>query len=92
MIFNKISKVWNSFDFLVHSIAFSDKNELKGGYIDTSRKNFINTMNVSCYSFTAVCQRASKLMKKGGQILTLSYLGAERLCLIITLWELQNLP
>lgn len=76
--FNKISKVWNSFDFLVHSIAFSDKNELKGGYIDTSRKNFINTMNVSCYSFTAVCQRASKLMKKGGQILTLSYLGAER--------------
>ena len=56
--FNKISKEWGSLDFIVHSIAFSDKNELKGGYVDTSRENFINTMNVSCYSLTALCQRA----------------------------------
>ena len=76
--FNKISKEWGSLDFIVHSIAFSDKNELKGGYIDTSRENFINTMNVSCYSLTALCQRARLLMKNGGQILTLSYVGAER--------------
>jgi enoyl-[acyl-carrier protein] reductase I len=76
--FNKISKEWGSLDFIVHSIAFSDKNELKGGYVDTSRENFINTMNVSCYSLTALCQRARLLMKNGGQILTLSYVGAER--------------
>ena len=61
--FNKISKEWGSLDFIVHSIAFSDKNELKGGYVDTSRENFINTMNVSCYSLTALCQRARLLMK-----------------------------
>ena len=59
-------------------MAFSDKNELKGGYVDTSRENFLNTLNVSCYSFTALCQRVANLMDKGGQILTLSYLGAER--------------
>lgn len=76
--FNQISKEWGSLDFIVHSIAFSDKNELKGGYIDTSRENFINTMNVSCYSLTALCQRSRLLMKNGGQILTLSYVGAER--------------
>ena len=78
IFFNQISKEWGSLDFIVHSIAFSDKNELKGGYIDTSRENFINTMNVSCYSLTALCQRARLLMKNGGQILTLSYVGAER--------------
>ncbi len=78
IFFNQISKEWGSLDFIVHSIAFSDKNELKGGYIDTSRENFINTMNVSCYSLTALCQRARLLMKSGGQILTLSYVGAER--------------
>ena len=76
--FSEISKKWSSIDFVVHSIAFSDKNELKGGYIETSRENFINTLNVSCYSFTAICQRARRLMNQGGQILTLSYLGAER--------------
>ena len=76
--FSEISKKWPSIDFVVHSIAFSDKNELKGGYIETSRENFINTLNVSCYSFTAICQRARRLMNQGGQILTLSYLGAER--------------
>ncbi|MBS91809.1 MAG: enoyl-[acyl-carrier-protein] reductase FabI [Rickettsiales bacterium] len=76
--FNEITKIWDSFDFLVHSIAFSDKNELKGKYVDTTRENFTNTLDVSCYSFTALCQRARKHMKNGGQILTLSYLGAER--------------
>ena len=65
-------------DFIVHSIAFSDKNELKGEYLNTGRENFINTLSVSCYSLTAICQRAEKLMKNGGQVLTLSYLGAER--------------
>ena len=76
--FSEISKKWSSVDFVVHSIAFSDKNELRGGYIETSRENFMNTLNVSCYSFTAICQRARRLMNQGGQILTLSYLGAER--------------
>ena len=76
--FKNISKKWESFDFLVHSIAFSDKNQLKGDYVNTSRENFINTLDVSCYSFTALCQRAQHMMKSGGQILTLSYLGAER--------------
>ena len=64
--------------FLVHSIAFSDKNQLKGDYVNTSRENFINTLDVSCYSFTSLCQRAQNFMLNGGQILTLSYLGAER--------------
>ena len=76
--FLNIAKEWNTIDFLVHSVAFSDKNQLKGFYVDTSRENFLNTLNVSCYSLTAICQRASKLMTNGGQILTLSYLGAER--------------
>ncbi len=76
--FKKITKVWKSFDFLVHSVAFSDKNELKGDYVNTSRENFVNTLDISCYSFTALCQRSQHLMKSGGQILTLSYLGAER--------------
>ena len=76
--FNMISEKWDTIDFLVHSIAFSDKNELKGKYVDTSRENFINTLDISCYSFTALCQRARKLMTNGGQILTLSYMGAEK--------------
>ncbi len=76
--FEEIEKHWGSFDFLVHSIAFSDKNELKGDYVNTSRKNFLNTLDVSCYSFTALCQRAQNFMNDGGKILTLSYLGAER--------------
>ena len=77
IFFLNIKKL-ESCDFLVHSVAFSDKNELKGSYVNTSRENFLNTLNVSCYSFTALCQRVSNLMDKGGQILTLSYLGAER--------------
>jgi len=76
--FAQIEKEWGELDFLVHAIAFSDKEELKGRYVDTSLDNFLNSMNVSVYSFTAVCRRASALMKKGGSLLTLTYLGAER--------------
>ncbi|MDD9879078.1 MAG: enoyl-ACP reductase FabI [Magnetovibrio sp.] len=77
-VFAEISKRWGQLDFLVHAIAYSDKEELKGQYIDTSAENFQQTMNVSCYSFTAICQRARPLMKEGGSLLTLTYFGAER--------------
>ena len=76
--FNQIENKWGRLDFLVHAIAYSDKEELKGGYIDTSPENFTKTMNISCYSFTSVCQRARKLMLEGGSLLTLTYFGAER--------------
>jgi enoyl-[acyl-carrier protein] reductase I len=76
--FAEIERVWGKIDFLVHAIGFSDKNELRGRYIDTSRQNFLNTMDVSCYSFTAVAKRAEKLMGEGGSMLTLTYYGAEQ--------------
>lgn len=76
--FNTIEKAWGGLDFVVHAVAFSDKEQLKGRYIDTTLDNFITTMNISCYSLTAVAQRAEKLMKKGGSILTLTYYGAEK--------------
>lgn len=76
--FASIKESWGTLDFVVHAIAFSDKDELKGLYVDTSRKNFALTMDISCYSFTAVCERARHLMPKGGSLLTLSYFGAER--------------
>ncbi|MDP3159351.1 MAG: enoyl-ACP reductase FabI [Reyranella sp.] len=76
--FAEIEKRWGELDFLVHAIAFSNKDELKGRYLDTSPENFQLTMNVSCYSFTSVAQRAVPLMKKGGSLLTLTYYGAER--------------
>ncbi|HWT96816.1 MAG TPA: enoyl-ACP reductase FabI [Terriglobales bacterium] len=76
--FAAIKENWGSLDFVVHAIAFSDKDELKGLYVDTSRKNFALTMDISCYSFTAICERARHLMPKGGSLLTLSYFGAER--------------
>ena len=76
--FAEIADRWGGLDFVVHAIAFSDKDELKGRYIDTSPGNFEMTMNISCYSFTAVCKRASELMPDGGSLLTLSYSGAER--------------
>ncbi|MCF8533534.1 MAG: enoyl-ACP reductase FabI [Reyranella sp.] len=76
--FAEIEKKWGGLDFLVHAIAFSNKDELKGRYLDTSAGNFALTMNVSCYSFTAVAQRAVPLMKNGGSLLTLTYYGAER--------------
>ncbi|MEY4879555.1 MAG: hypothetical protein RJB62_1024 [Pseudomonadota bacterium] len=76
--FEKLKEVWDSFDFIVHAIAFSDREQLKGRYVDTTAENFAMTMNVSCYSFTAVAQRAEKMMPKGGSMLTLSYYGAEK--------------
>ena len=77
-VFSDLESKWGSLDFLVHAIAYSDKEELKGQYIDTSPENFQLTMNVSCYSFTAICQRARKMMTNGGSLLTLTYFGAER--------------
>ncbi|MDR0632539.1 MAG: SDR family oxidoreductase [Holosporales bacterium] len=76
--FQEIGAQWGTFDFVLHSIAFSDKNQLTGGYINTTRDNFLNTMLVSCFSFTEICREASKYMKNGGAILTLSYVGANR--------------
>jgi len=77
-VFAALAKDWGSLDFVVHAIAFSDKEELKGRYVDTTRANFTMTMDVSCFSFTAVSQRAMKLMPDGGSLLTLTYYGAER--------------
>lgn len=76
--FAEIEKRWGTLDFVVHAIAFSDKNELKGKYVDTSLENFLLTMNVSCYSFTAVARRAAKLMTNGGSLVSLTYYGAEK--------------
>ncbi|NMD06862.1 MAG: enoyl-ACP reductase FabI [Phyllobacteriaceae bacterium] len=76
--FAEIERVWGKLDFVVHAIAFSDKNELEGRYVDTSPENFTKTMFISCYSFTAVAQRAEKLMMDGGSLLTLTYYGAEK--------------
>ena len=76
--FAELGKVWDSLDFLVHAIAFSDKEQLKGRYIDTTPENFRSTLDISCYSFTAVAQRAEKMMAKGGSMITLTYYGAER--------------
>jgi enoyl-[acyl-carrier protein] reductase I len=76
--FAEIEKKWGGIDFLVHAIAFSNKDELRGRYLDTSPENFQLTLNVSCYSLTAVAQRAVPLMKNGGSLLTLTYYGAER--------------
>ena len=76
--FDTVGKRWDSLDFVVHAIGFSDKNELRGGYVDTSVDNFLMTMNISVYSFCAVAQRARRMMKPGGSLLTLSYYGAEK--------------
>lgn len=77
-VFNTLEKEWGGLDFVVHAIAFSDKEELKGRYVDTSLDNFLLTMNISVYSFTAVAKRAAKLMNDGGSMLTLTYYGAEK--------------
>ena len=77
-VFADLQKQWGTLDFLVHSLAFSDARELKGRYIDTSRVNFLKTLDISCYSFTAVARRACPLMNKGGAMVTLTYLGAQR--------------
>jgi enoyl-[acyl-carrier protein] reductase I len=76
--FAELAAKWDSLDFVVHAIAFSDKDQLKGRYVDTTPDNFTMTMNISCYSFTAVAQRAEKMMTKGGSMVTLTYHGAER--------------
>ena len=76
--FAAIEKEWGGLDFLVHAIAYSDKNELDGMYLDTTRDNFLKTMDISVYSFTAVAQRAVPLMKNGGSLITMTYHGAER--------------
>lgn len=76
--FKEVEDKWGKLDFLVHAIGFSNKEELRGRYVDTTPDNFAATMNISCYSFTAVAQRAEKLMESGGAMLTLTYLGAER--------------
>ena len=76
--FKKLKKLWDNIDFFVHAIAFSNKEELKGEYVDTSRDNFINTMDISVYSFTATAKRAATMMKNGGSMLTLTYYGAEK--------------
>src|ERR1700754_3175699 len=77
-VFAALKAEWGSIDFLVHAIAFSDAKELKGRYVDTTRTNFLKSLDISCYSFTAVARRASALMTKGGAMVTLSYLGAQR--------------
>lgn len=77
-VFAAIAAKWGKLDFLVHSIAFSDKNELKGRYVDTTPENFARTMRISCFSFTDMARRAKPLMKDGGSMITLTYYGAER--------------
>ncbi|NVK60875.1 MAG: enoyl-ACP reductase FabI, partial [Rhodobacteraceae bacterium] len=78
-LFDGLKQRWDSLDFVVHAIGFSDKNELRGRYVDTSRDNFKLTMDISVYSFTAVMKRAEKMMVNGGSALTLTYYGAERI-------------
>lgn len=77
-LFDALKSEWGSLDFVVHAIAYSDKEELKGRYVDTSRANFLRSLDISCFSFTDVCARASEMMPDGGSLLTLTYYGAER--------------
>ncbi|HEX9771368.1 MAG TPA: enoyl-ACP reductase FabI [Kiloniellales bacterium] len=77
-VFEEVDRRWGGLDFLVHAIAYADKDELKGKYVNTSRENFVRSLDISCYSFTAVAQRAVPLMRDGGSLLTLTYYGAER--------------
>ncbi len=85
-VFAGLKDLWGSIDFVVHAIGFSDKNELRGRYVDTSRDNFTMTMDISVYSFTAVCQRAAAMMPNGGSLLTMTYYGANRSCRITMSW------
>ena len=77
-VFDVLKSKWGQLDFLVHAIAFSDKAELDGRYVDTTERNFVQSLLISCYSFTALAQRAEKLMTNGGSMLTLTYYGAEK--------------
>jgi enoyl-[acyl-carrier protein] reductase I len=77
-LFATLAQKWGRLDFVVHAIAYSDKDELKGRYTNTTRENFLRTLDISCYSFTAIAQRAAPLMTEGGALITLTYAGAER--------------
>src|SRR5690606_2965921 len=77
-VFAEVGKLWGKIDFVVHAIAFSDKDELTGRYVETTRENFLRTMDISVYSLAAVAKRAEPLMNEGGSILTLTYYGAEK--------------
>jgi enoyl-[acyl-carrier protein] reductase I len=77
-VFAAVGQAWGSLDFVLHAIAFSDKDQLKGRYVETTPENFAMSLNISCYSFTAICQRAEKLMKNGGSLLTMTYYGSEK--------------
>ncbi len=77
-VFDAVEKTWGKLDFLVHAIAFSDKGELAGNFINTSRKNFLNSLDISCYSLIDLSYRASKIMREGGSIITLTYIGSQR--------------
>jgi enoyl-[acyl-carrier protein] reductase I len=77
-VFAEVERLWGGLDFLVHAIAFSDKDQLDGRYVDTTAENFTKTLFISCYSLTAIVQHAEKLMTKGGSVLTLTYYGAEK--------------
>lgn len=77
-VFHELAKTWGGVDFVVHAIAFSDRKQLTGRYVDTTRENFLNTMNISCYSLTEICKAAAPLMPQGGSILALTYVGAIR--------------
>ena len=89
-VFSAVKSAWGSLDFLLHAIAFSDRAQLDGRYVDTTEDNFIKTMVISCYSFTALAQRAEKLMTNGGSMLTMSYYGAENGCPTTTSWGLPR--
>ena len=78
LVFSKLEQQWDKIDFVLHAIAYSDKEELKGGYVDTTRSNFQRTMDISVYSFTAIARRAATIMNDSGSMLTLTYYGAER--------------
>ena len=77
-VFSRLEREWGSLDFVVHAIAFSDRNELKGRYVDTTRGNFRRSMEISCFSFTDIARRATPLMKNGGSLITLTYAGSQR--------------
>ena len=86
---NTLSDAWGTIDFALHAIAYSDRDELKGRYLDTSRENFANTLDISCYSFTALAQRIAPLMPNGGSLLTLTYAGSER---VMPNYNVMGLP
>jgi enoyl-[acyl-carrier protein] reductase I len=77
-VFAALEERWGTLDFVIHAIGGSDKEELKGRYADTSRANFLRTLDISCFSFTDICRRAAKLMPNGGSLLTLTYYGSEK--------------